>query len=147
MIFGRAFRQMGDESRLVFGSLHIASENLVKKTLYMSLKLIPFLLCCGLLIHGHSLLFSNEDDGQYSNLKGPEHGKTHFRTLEIVILSYDDFKEHPHVCPCCYGVKLFGCCFVHGRVGLSITDSGKPVLCNDSLVNEVFLDGLCPSFA
>ena len=44
MMFGRALRQMGDKSRLVFDSLHIVSESLVKKALYVSLKLIPSLL-------------------------------------------------------------------------------------------------------
>jgi hypothetical protein len=63
LTFGRHLQQ-GDESRLVFDSLHTICERLAKKALYVSLKLLPSLIRC-LLIHGNYLPLLNEDDGYF----------------------------------------------------------------------------------
>jgi hypothetical protein len=63
--FGRHLQHLGDKSRPVFDSLHIIPENLANKALYASLKLLPFLIRCLLLIHGNPLPILNEDDGHF----------------------------------------------------------------------------------
>jgi hypothetical protein len=63
MAFGRHFKQLGDKSRLVFDSLYVVPESLAQKALYVSLKLLPSLIRCLLLIHDNDLTFLREDDG------------------------------------------------------------------------------------
>jgi hypothetical protein len=53
MTFGRQC-QVGDKLRSVFDPLRVAPERLAAKALYMSLKLLPFLIRF-LLIHGSML--------------------------------------------------------------------------------------------
>jgi hypothetical protein len=71
LTFGRHLRQQGDESRLVFDTLHIACESLAQIASYVNLKLLPSLVWC-LFIHGNYLFFLSED-GEYFQLSGFMH--------------------------------------------------------------------------